>query len=203
MAEEKKPNKFITFIKKPVVYTIIIFALVFGLSFGYFKGTMMPVYVDGTSMNPTLNHKAYGLSDRFYYKLSGIKRFEIVTFHKKIEGVDELLVKRAIAFAGEHLEYKDGILKINDKVIEETFLSSEAKVATTVANGDIDLVIPEGHIFVMGDNRYGTNSYDSRMFGTIKQSKIESVGLLLIGRCKSISNGVCKGHRFSWPKRVK
>ena len=161
MEEEKKPNKFVKFITNTWVRSALIFILVFGLSFGYFKGTMMPVFVDGSSMNPTLEHKDYGLSDRFYFKLGKIKRFSIVTFHRG----NDLLVKRAIAFGGEHIEYKDGILKINDKVIEENFLSDEAKLATTAANGNIDLIVPKGNLFVMGDNRFGTNSYDSRKIG--------------------------------------
>jgi len=157
--------------------------------------TLLPTFVDGQSMYPTLSHLDYAIS----YKVGKLDRFDIVTFSYK----DSILVKRVIAFQGEHITYADGVLKINDKVVKENFIKDSAKLATTQEYGNIDYVVPKGEVFVMGDNRYGRNSLDSRYFKGISRDKIKSRGMLIIGKCDSIKNDRCKGLSFKWPKKVK
>ena len=80
-------------------------------------------------------------------------------------------IKRVIALPGEHLEIKDGKVFINGEELQEDYL--DENVITTSTDGAFyDIIVPEGTVFVMGDNR--ENSSDSRRFGCIPYEKIES-----------------------------
>ena len=79
-------------------------------------------------------------------------------------------IKRIIALPGEHLEIKDGKVYINGEELKEEYLADTVK--TENMGGEFyDLVVPEGTVFVMGDNRSGSS--DSRIFGCIPYERIE------------------------------
>lgn len=80
-------------------------------------------------------------------------------------------IKRVIGLPGEHVQIKDGKVYINGEELEEKYLS-ENVVTESTEGAFTDLVVPEGTVFVMGDNR-GSSS-DSRRFGCIPYDKIES-----------------------------
>lgn len=80
-------------------------------------------------------------------------------------------IKRVIGLPGEHVQISNGKVYINGNELEENYLAQD--VVTTSADGAFtDLVVPEGYVFVMGDNR--AQSTDSRRFGCIPLEKIES-----------------------------
>lgn len=83
-------------------------------------------------------------------------------------------IKRVIALPGEHIKIEDGKVYINGEELEEDYL--QENVTTTLTGPYIDLTVPEGCVFVMGDNR--SQSSDSREFGCIPLSKIESKVLI-------------------------
>ena len=79
-------------------------------------------------------------------------------------------IKRVIGLPGEHVQIKDGKAYINGEELQENYLADD--VVTEAEEGQfIDLVVPEGTVFVMGDNR--SHSADSRRFGCIPYEKIE------------------------------
>lgn len=80
-------------------------------------------------------------------------------------------IKRVIGLPGEHVQIKDRKVYINGEELEENYLS-ENVVTESTDGAFTDLVVPEGTVFVMGDNR-GASS-DSRRFGCIPYDKIES-----------------------------
>lgn len=80
-------------------------------------------------------------------------------------------IKRVIGLPGEHVTIKQGKVFINGEVLEEDYLVS-GLVTDANGGGFIDVQIPEGYLFVMGDNR--TGSTDSRAFGCIPIQKVES-----------------------------
>lgn len=84
-------------------------------------------------------------------------------------------IKRVIALPGEHLAIKDGKVYINGEELKEDYLSEEV-VTNSLEGVFTDIIVPEGTVFVMGDNR--EHSADSRRFGCIPFEKIESKVLL-------------------------
>ncbi|GKU84262.1 MULTISPECIES: signal peptidase I [Niallia] len=116
--------------------------------------------VDGESMYPTLNDHDYVLLNKVSYKIGEPKRFDIIMFTLPDNSV---LIKRVIGLPGEILEYKNNHLYVNGRIVKESFLKEETEDFETMS-------IPDGEIFVMGDNR--DHSTDSRVFGTLPISHI-------------------------------
>ncbi|MBN2441166.1 MAG: signal peptidase I [Spirochaetales bacterium] len=121
--------------------------------------------VTAGSMRETLHHGDYILSWKmvsvedshkgtplFY---SPLKRGDIVVF--ELPGQREMLIKRIIGLPGETIEMTKESVVVNNCVLEEAYVSGE----TTYNEGFYH--IPEGKIFVLGDNR--KYSRDSREFG--------------------------------------
>lgn len=79
-------------------------------------------------------------------------------------------IKRVIGLPGEHVKIQNGKVYINGEELQEDYLQNG--VITESDGPYSDVVVPEGCVFVMGDNR--TQSTDSRRFGCIPQEKIES-----------------------------
>lgn len=135
-----------------------------------------PIVVDGDSMMPTLENGDRMIVNKIGYKIGDPDRFDIIVFHAP-EQKD--YIKRVIGLPGDYVEYKDDQLYINGELIEEPYLDAykeeitEGNLTYDFTLKDIDPsldVIPEGHVFVMGDNR--RFSKDSRHIGIVDQSEI-------------------------------
>lgn len=86
-------------------------------------------------------------------------------------------IKRVIGLPGDHLYIAEtGEVYINDELLEESYLVEGLKTPRTGQYYDVE--IPEGYVFVMGDNREG--SKDSRELGLIPIDKIEGKVVLRI-----------------------
>lgn len=100
------------------------------------------------------------------------ERGQIIVFKNPMfnAGVgDEYIVKRVIAFPGERVTVKDGVLKVYNDEQPDGFEPDKATPDVgSPTSGDVDTVVPEGTLFVAGDHRVGDFSYDSRSgLGTI------------------------------------
>ena len=78
-------------------------------------------------------------------------------------------IKRVIGVAGDNVKIEDGKVYLNNNELDEPYLREGI---TTKSNLFTDITVPEGYVFVMGDNR--PDSTDSRSFGCIPIEKIES-----------------------------
>ena len=79
-------------------------------------------------------------------------------------------IKRVIALPGEHLEIKDNKVYINGEEYKEPYLDSSV-VTTSLDGAFTDLIVPEGYVYAMGDNR--PKSTDCRAFGCVPIEKVE------------------------------
>lgn len=141
--------------KEAVTYLLIILFIILVRTY-----VVTPVRVSGSSMANTLKNGEILLLNKFEYRFSDIKRFDIVV----VKSHKERIIKRVIGLPGETLKYENGILYINDKMIEENYLDEVTKDFTYEGK------IPDECYFVMGDNR--DDSLDSRYFGCFPKKDI-------------------------------
>ncbi|MDL2220740.1 signal peptidase I [Eubacteriales bacterium OttesenSCG-928-N14] len=128
------------------------------------------VRVDGPSMQPTLYTNELVLVEKISYRFTSPKRQQVVVFEH--ENFDHLLIKRVIGIEGDEVCVIDGYVYINGERIEDPH-AAEPSIRDT-----LPVIVPQGHVFVMGDNR--NNSQDSRSFGPIPHSSIVGQGLFII-----------------------
>ncbi|MBQ7317846.1 MAG: signal peptidase I [Phascolarctobacterium sp.] len=120
-----------------------------------------PYMVEGSSMYPTLKHHERLIVDKLSYFITDPKKGEIVVFrYPKDESRD--FIKRVIAVGGDTIELRDGQVYVNGAAIEEGYIYKDDPKGRNMSNYRKS-VVPQGHIFVLGDNR--NNSEDSRYKG--------------------------------------
>lgn len=86
-------------------------------------------------------------------------------------------IKRVIGLPGEQVEIKNGKVYIEDKELNEPYVNTAIKTDMALGGEFSKLVVPEGYIYVLGDNRSG--SADSRRFGCIPIDKIEGKAVFI------------------------
>ena len=119
-----------------------------------------PYMVEGSSMYPTLVNHERLLVNKFTYFVSDPQKGEIIVFrYPKDESRD--FIKRVIATAGDTVEMRSGKVLVNGTEIDEHYTWKEDPKGPNLSDYRKS-VVPEGHIFVLGDNR--NNSEDSRAF---------------------------------------
>lgn len=123
----------------------------------------IPIKVDGDSMYPTLHHGDRVLVSRGY---DTPQRGDIVSFSAVISGERDTLMKRVVAIAGDTVEVHGDSILVNGIAEQGGYPISIGAETFRVA----PLVVPEGHVYVAGDNR--PFSLDSRFFGPVSIADI-------------------------------
>jgi signal peptidase I len=165
----KKGGGFLEF----VIIVIIAFALVFGFVRPF---VIEAFYIPSESMIPTLEISDRVFVNKFIYRFHEPERGDIVVF-KSVEGSDEGgqedLIKRVLGVAGDEISVRDGVLFVNGERQKEPYVNKEFPDDSSYG----PTTVPEGKIFVMGDNR--SNSRDSRFFGPVPLDNVEGEAFVI------------------------
>ncbi|MBN2185022.1 MAG: signal peptidase I [Candidatus Krumholzibacteriota bacterium] len=178
----------------------ILFYSAFVLIFFCIRSSVFASYLVPTpSMNPTILEGDFFYANKLAYRFkipftkaslfewSAPKRGDIVVF-KFPENERSLFTKRVIGVAGDRVEFVEGRIYINGRKIEQDFIEfkGSAKIyeedlvgtkhyvqylSSGRGSDNMKIDIPEGYLFVMGDNR--ENSYDSRHWGMLPLGNVE------------------------------
>jgi signal peptidase I len=127
--------------------------------------------VEGSSMYSTLETGDRVFVNKLSYRLHDPNRGDVVVLHQITGASERDLIKRVIGLPGETVEVRNCNVLIDGRLLNEPYLDPEV-VTPTDCGGDYSLngPVPENHVFVMGDNRGG--SQDSRVIGPISEDDL-------------------------------
>lgn len=150
--ERKKPSAS----KRRTAMELGVYAIILALVFVLFRCILMLGRIPSESMEPTLMVHDWTLGNRLSYSDNPPERGDIIIFYSEEE--DTSMCKRVIGLAGEEISFVGGHVYIDGAPLDESgYLDSD--VSTECGE---TFVVPEGCVFVMGDNR--EESFDSRFW---------------------------------------
>ena len=137
------------------------------------------------SMEDTLLVGDFLLANKFLYgaqvpftgmRLPGIRdprRGDIIVFRAPHQDKD--FIKRCVAVGGDTVELRDNKLFVNGAAIEEGYVVLKGRTPAVADFGPI--TVPQGYLFMLGDNR--NNSQDSRFWGPLDEKLIKGKAMVL------------------------
>ena len=121
------------------------------------------IRVEGESMEPTLFTNEFVFMEKVTYRFAEPRRGDIIIC--LYPGHADTYVKRVIGVSGDIIAVTDGVLYINGEANSDYFADRMNREVRPVT-------VPEGHVFVMGDNRnYSMDSRDESI-GALPDSMV-------------------------------
>lgn len=173
-ADRQSPGILRTFLS-----LLVMVAFVFGLSWVLRTYVFQAYEIPSGSMEETIMVGDMVFSEKVSYYFRDPEPGDIVTFQDpEIPG--RVLIKRCIAVGGQTVDLVDGRVVVDGVALDEPYtrgLPSEPLKTALGVEVSYPFTVPEGHLWVMGDNR--THSNDSRYFGAIEASSVTARGVLV------------------------
>jgi signal peptidase I len=142
------------------IFETIVLALVLFVAINFLTAR---IRVDGSSMEPSFHDGDYVIVNRLAYQLGDIQRGDVIVFPYPLDEQDDY-IKRVIGLPGDRVSVYGGIVYLNGEPINESYILE-------LPNTDEpEITVPEGFVFVMGDNRNASS--DSRSWGPLSIEKI-------------------------------
>jgi signal peptidase I len=132
--------------------------------------------VDGQSMATTLDTGDRVFVNKLSYRLHDPNRGDVVVLHQITGATERDLIKRVIALPGETIEMTGCVVRITQpgsdapQILDEPYLDAADRTPGSCGPDVTSQVVPAEYVFVMGDNRDG--SQDSRSLGPISQHEL-------------------------------
>ena len=123
------------------------------------------------SMIDTIEEGDYVVGEKISFYMRSPEQGDIVTFTDPVDP-DTTLIKRVIATGGQTVDLIDGSVYVDGKALLEPYTDGKESLplSESVAEISYPYTVPEGYIWVMGDNR--SESLDSRFFGAVPVSDV-------------------------------
>lgn len=153
--ESPQPNGLWVLIKGYLPYLLIGALLAVGL-----RMTIAPSVVVGESMEGSFHDGDYLLVYKHAYNEKNVPEYGdvVVIDAEKVEG-NATFIKRVVGKPGDTVEILEGDLYRNGEKVEEAYAKEKME------SGELQVTVPEGEVFLLGDNR--NHSMDSRIFGSV------------------------------------
>lgn len=161
--KKKEPSTMRWFIE-----TALMVAVAFLLATGIKTYLIQPYIVPSGSMLPTIQLKDRILANKLVFLGFEEPKYKDIVVFEDPTGEFPMLVKRVIATGGQTINLRNGDVFIDDKLLDEPYVYG---LDTAPQVLQVPLTIPEGYVWVMGDNR--VNSGDSRTFGPVPIQSIK------------------------------
>lgn len=142
---------------KRIVFDILETLLLSLILFWIINSITARIQIESVSMRETLHPNDFVFVNKLAYRFNGAERGDVVVFDPPFES-PEPYIKRVIGIEGDEVRIENGSVIINGTIIQESYLGS-----TSTTSGRWH--VPDGSLFVMGDNR--SNSSDSRSWGMV------------------------------------
>ena len=154
---------------RSIISLVIMVAAVALITIGLRLFVFVPYEIPSGSMEDTIMPGDMVFSEKISYYTRTPQYGDIITFADP-EVAGRTLIKRVIATEGQTVELIDGYVYVDGVQLDEPYVGGKESypLSHTSANADVSFpyTVPEGCVWVMGDNR--TASQDSRYFGAVK-----------------------------------
>jgi signal peptidase I len=145
-------------------------AVIIGVLIVTFVAQRTIVY--GSSMEPTLQDNNQLVIEKITPRFGKLKYGDIVTIYvpEELSEGKDYIIKRVIGVAGDTIEVKDGKVYLNGKKLDEPYMNGNYTYEVDPQYSSIK--VPDGMIYVLGDNRLRNASKDSRSIGPVAIGKV-------------------------------
>lgn len=116
------------------------------------------IKIQSVSMEPTLYENDFVIVNKLAYRFGEPSRGDIIVFRPPEDPTSIPFIKRVIGLPGDAILVEQGQVYVNGYLLREPYIK-------TSPSADGSWSVPEGQLFVMGDNR--NNSSDSRSWGSV------------------------------------